>query len=221
MSIRDSAIFQLAYWYGLRISEVGLIQLEHFNLEEKRIFITRIKGGISNKYLIRDDVIKLVKRWIVLRGKEEGPLFPSRKTKLGVLLDGTVVKKRRGISKRQLDLLFKTYAEKAGIPENHRNFHTLRHTCAVNMVDADVPMKQIQDWLGHTSIKSTMIYAQVSTAKREKTAAKFYASMKGTSVPVTVMGEVPYVPDPNAKPHKIDWKKNKVRPQDVAEFWKD
>jgi integrase len=41
-------------------------------------------------------------------------------------------------------------------------WHVLRHTFATRLVTAGVPLKAIQEWLGHASIKTTMIYAHLS-----------------------------------------------------------
>lgn len=49
---------------------------------------------------------------------------------------------------------------KAGIPFSP---HTLRHTCAVWMAQADVPMQKISQYLGHTSLRMTeQVYARYS-----------------------------------------------------------
>lgn len=176
-SIRDHAILLTSYCYGLRISEVGLLQLEDYKIDQSKIFIKRVKEGLGNYFDINDDLKKALKRLLVIRGTAPGPLFPSRKNRL--------IAGENGIGKRQLDWIFKKYAKIGGVYEghlntvtgkiegSHMNFHTLRHTCAVNMVDADVPMKVIQDWLGHKSMQSTLIYANVSSAKREEAARKF------------------------------------------------
>ncbi|MGM9523834.1 MAG: site-specific integrase [Faecousia sp.] len=37
----------------------------------------------------------------------------------------------------------------------HIRFHDLRHSCASLLLANDVPMKQIQEWLGHSDISTT------------------------------------------------------------------
>src|SRR6266571_3520934 len=44
-SVRDRAIFQMAYRAGLRASEVGLLQLRDYDPKADRIFIHRLKGS--------------------------------------------------------------------------------------------------------------------------------------------------------------------------------
>ncbi len=44
----------------------------------------------------------------------------------------------------------------------HIRFHDLRHTCASLLLKSGVPMKQIQDWLGHSDFSTTAnIYAHL------------------------------------------------------------
>lgn len=51
-------------------------------------------------------------------------------------------------------------AKRAGVPFSP---HTLRHTCAVWMAQADVPMQKISQYLGHTSLRMTeQVYARYS-----------------------------------------------------------
>jgi type 1 fimbriae regulatory protein FimB len=170
-SIRDYTIILISFNHGLRASEVGLISLSDYRPLEKRIYITRVKGGISNSYLVSDEAFKALKLWIAIRGKEEGPLFVSRKSKMWFRNEDESVK---GISRQQLDSIFRKYSKRVGIEKDKQHFHVLRHSIAVYMVDQEVPLVQIKDWLGHRNINSTMVYADVSDKKRDETALLVY-----------------------------------------------
>jgi len=76
------------------------------------------------------------------------------------------------ISRRQLDLLMKKYGEKARIPAHKRHFHTLKHSIATHLLDAGTDLRFVQDWLGHKDIKSTAIYAQLTTHRRKDEARR-------------------------------------------------
>jgi integrase len=53
-----------------------------------------------------------------------------------------------------------------GLDETHR-FHDLRHTFGTRMAAAGVPMRTLQEWLGHGSVTTTQIYADYSPSSRE------------------------------------------------------
>jgi len=47
---RDYSLFSLMYYFGLRASEVGLIRLDDLDLDRNRIWVSRLKSGISAEY---------------------------------------------------------------------------------------------------------------------------------------------------------------------------
>lgn len=40
--------------------------------------------------------------------------------------------------------------------------HTCRHTCASRLVQGGVDIRRVKDWMGHTTIQTTMIYAHLA-----------------------------------------------------------
>jgi site-specific recombinase XerD len=54
------------------------------------------------------------------------------------------------------------YLRKANIPVARPGSHTLRHTCVQRLVDANLDLKTIGDYVGHGSSASTEIYTKVA-----------------------------------------------------------
>lgn len=53
----------------------------------------------------------------------------------------------------------------------HIRFHDLRHSCATLLLAHGVPLKQIQEWLGHSDFSTTAnIYAHLDAASKQNTA---------------------------------------------------
>ena len=152
--VRDVALFELAYHRGLRASEVGMIQLAHLRMLAKRLYVTLLKGGTSGEFMLTEGELKALRAYLKHRGTKSGALFLSRNSK--------------PISRRRLDELMKHYGTKAGLPIEKQHFHCLRHSCATSLLDRDVPIEEVQDHLGHTDIRNTMIYARVTNAKRKR-----------------------------------------------------
>lgn len=152
-SIRDLAMFDVMYKYGLRASEVGLLRIKDVKWERNRIKIWRLKGGISREYLLFSDTERHLRAYLNQReNMPEAPLFLSRNN--------------MPISRKTIDWKFRRYAARADLPADRRHAHTLRHSIAVHMMDAGHTMEDVQFQLGHSSIKSTDRYAAISSRKQ-------------------------------------------------------
>lgn len=46
-------------------------------------------------------------------------------------------------------------------------FHDLRHTFGTRMAAAGVPMRTLQEWMGHRDFKTTLIYADYAPGAKE------------------------------------------------------
>ncbi|MGH8068907.1 MAG: tyrosine-type recombinase/integrase [Candidatus Entotheonellia bacterium] len=56
------------------------------------------------------------------------------------------------------------------------HFHVLKHSIATHLLDAGADLRFVQDWVGHASIKNTVIYAQLASRRRDEEAHKVCAS---------------------------------------------
>ena len=50
--------------------------------------------------------------------------------------------------------------------------HSFRHSKAMHLLDADINLVWIRDFLGHSSVNTTEIYARVSHKKKEEALQK-------------------------------------------------
>jgi site-specific recombinase XerD len=55
----------------------------------------------------------------------------------------------------------------AGITKRQVTIHTLRHSSATHMLDAGINLRYIQQFLGHSSLKTTMIYLHLTKKGQE------------------------------------------------------
>ena len=61
---------------------------------------------------------------------------------------------------------FRKALKAAGLDDSHR-FHDLRHTFGTRMAAAGVPLRTLQEWLGHRDLATTQIYADYSPSGQE------------------------------------------------------
>jgi site-specific recombinase XerD len=52
----------------------------------------------------------------------------------------------------------------------------LKHSIATRLLDAGADLRFVQDWIGHASIKNTVIYAQLTSRRRDEEARKVFTS---------------------------------------------
>jgi site-specific recombinase XerD len=159
---RDRALFLLTYRHGLRASEVGLVHVDDVNFAQQRLTIHRLKRSLPGIYPLRADEVKALKAYLRERQSPSPSLFLSQR--------GTP------ISRRQLDTLMKHYGELADIPASKRHFHVLKHSIATHLLDAGADLRFVQDWVDHASIKNTVIYAQLTSRRRDEEARRVFAS---------------------------------------------
>lgn len=140
-SVRDRALFLLAYRHGLRASEVGLLRVEDLDLRTLRLMVHRLKGSHSGAHPLQPDEAKAVRAWLRECPQPPSPvLFPSN----------------RGdpIARRTLDWLMKKYGEIADLPVAKRHFHCLKHSIATHLLEAGADLRFVQDWLGHATSRT-------------------------------------------------------------------
>ena len=160
---RDKAIFLIAYRHGLRASEIGLLKESDIDFKKLRIMLHRLKGSLSGEHPLQADEARALKAHLKSRVIESPFLFPSR----------------RGlpISRSMLDVLIKSYGERADIPQDKRHFHVLKHSIATHLLDAGAELRFLQDWLGHANIQNTVIYTALVSTSRETKAREYFLKL--------------------------------------------
>ena len=151
---RDNCLFRLCFFHGLRVSELCNITLTDLDMQQKIIYIRRLKNGLSTIHPLTEDVIPFLNLWLSKRAFTRNALqpwlFPSQKG--------------GAISRQQIYTLLKKYGSIAGLTIQPHP-HMLRHACGYALADLGVDTRLIQDYLGHRNIRHTVIYT-ATNAKR-------------------------------------------------------
>ncbi len=150
-STRDLLILMLLYSTGLRVSELCNLNINHVNFQEGIIRVLHGKGGKDRVVPISQKVLGLLKRYVQEdRGESlnsSAPLFVSRQ--------GT------RLSTRSIQRIVTKSRKRAGI-QRKVTPHTLRHAFATHLIENNVDIRYIQEYLGHSSLATTQIYTHVS-----------------------------------------------------------
>jgi len=155
-NIRDLTMYGLMLMYGCRTEEVRAMKVRDLKLADNSIYIARVKGSVSQYYPLRKDTRKMLEKWLATRSKMSNAdseyLFITERSGAGMM------------SRQAPQKSFEKYAEIAGVTGHSP--HSLRHSTAVNLLDEEVDLFDIQTWLGHSSINSTIKYLKISTGKK-------------------------------------------------------
>ena len=137
-ALRDKALVMLLYGSGLRISEALSLLTEQFT--EKTGFITvKGKGNRARTVPLLPNTLESIMQYIAKK-PDSSLLFISKKGKpLSRSYFARELKKNSGISP-----------------------HMLRHSCASHLLNEGLPIRKVQQLLGHKSLSSTQIYTSVS-----------------------------------------------------------
>ena len=152
LSLRNRAIFEIAYGCGLRVSEIANLNLKNLDLD-LRILKIKGKGGKERIVPIGKKGAEVLKKYLIKRNEY---LAKLKKTSEYLFLNFRGEK----ISDRGIGLLVKKWGIKHGIPYLHP--HTLRHAFATHLLNAGADLRNIQEMLGHSSLATTEIYTKVN-----------------------------------------------------------
>jgi integrase/recombinase XerD len=149
--IRDTAILELLYGTGMRISELINLKLTSVYDEIGFIKIT----GKGNKE-------RLVPYGSFARNAVENYLTKIReKKKVDTESEFLFLSNRnQKMSRTGVWKTIKKYVSRSGIPKDATP-HTFRHSFATHMIEGGADLRSVQEFLGHSSITTTQIYTQV------------------------------------------------------------
>ena len=178
-------------YYGLRRGEAAGLLWSNVDFKNKKIIIgnTLIEG--ENKELLNRKSLKtkssyrtlelipeVEKFLLAVKKKQEENKKLFKGSYNHKYSDNICVKENGDLIK--LDYItkkFKEISKKFGYDDIH--FHCLRHSFATNMYDEGMDMKELQVWLGHSSISTTMdIYLHFLEKKMKESAKILENAMK-------------------------------------------
>lgn len=160
---RDQAMFMLMLRCGLRVEEVAHLSLGDIDLKRRMLLIQDGKGAKDRIVYISNDALHALLDYLRVR--------PVNKVKKVFLVEKGPLTGQpisiRGIQKRM-----EYYARKTKL---RISCHSLRHTMATQMLNADADLSTIQDLLGHNTIRTTQRYCRVSNIKVQR---DYYKAME-------------------------------------------
>lgn len=178
----------LAVFYGLRRSEVLGLKWDavDFNLNRVLINHTIILGAGGEKE-VDDTKSETSKRYMPINDEIKAYLKGIRKQQLenklfygNAYIDSGYVCVYENGQRMSLDFLSRNYVK---FREKNKDilkpirFHDLRHSSATILLSLGFSLYDIKEWLGHSDISTTMIYAHYSEGRKNEMIEKFMSNV--------------------------------------------
>ncbi len=151
-NLKHKTLLSLIYSAGLRIGEAINLKIRDIDSKRMLIHVKSAKGKKDRYTLLSESFLDLL-RVYYKQYKPSDYLFEGQKGKQ--------------YSNASAQKVLKIATEKVGL-KKRVTLHTLRHSFATHLLENGTDLRYIQELLGHSSPKTTMIYTHVTEASIRK-----------------------------------------------------
>jgi site-specific recombinase XerD len=152
MAARDTAIIELFYSTGMRLSELGGLDVSDVDVIGETARVTG-KGAKERVCPVGGPALEAISKYRQAARVHGGPLF--------------INKSRARLSTRTIWHMIRARLVQAGLPAN-LSPHKLRHSFATHLLDNGADLRSVQTLLGHASLSTTQIYTHVTTERLKR-----------------------------------------------------
>ncbi len=152
---RDRAMLELLYATGMRVTELVSLDVENISLELRNGYARCMgKGAKERSIPIHMHAVEALQdylgeaRPVLVRNRNEQALFVNRRGER--------------LTRQGFWLILKGYAKAANLSPDITP-HTLRHSFATNMLRGGMPLRNVQEMLGHANISTTQVYTHLTS----------------------------------------------------------
>jgi len=159
-NIKHKLQLALMYSSGLRTYEIVRLKKYNFDLENFEINIRKGKGNKDRKTIIKPSLASALKRYLSSID-DNGYLFPSGDSHIVERTTQEILKHGKRLA------------------EITRGFgcHDLRHSFAINCLEAGITIEDVRKYLGHSSLRTTQIYLQCMRSNSKVNAMKLESNI--------------------------------------------
>jgi integrase len=160
---RYKIIFTLLYHCGLRISEALKLRPSDIDGDRLVVRVREGKGGKPREVPLSPDMLRRLRRYYAYH-KNRHWLFPAVgrgwKGNCVSLAEAMYVSKKP-LSSSAVQLAIQSARASSGINKPF-SCHSLRHSFATHLLESGVSIRQVSRYLGHASLKATLVYLHVT-----------------------------------------------------------
>jgi integrase/recombinase XerD len=188
---RDATLLATLYDTAARVQELADLTVRDIRLDHPAMAALTGKGRKTRHVPLDANTTALLAAYLTERhldgpGHEDHPVFFNQH--------------RTKVSRGGIAWILHKYQNRAADPalaSAHLSPHVLRHSRAMHLYDAGVPLPYIRDILGHVDLSTTEIYARASTEAKRKALEAAYQDIVTSDLP-----------EWNQDPGLLDWLAN-------------
>lgn len=154
-TLRHRACLTLIYSCGLRLKEATHLRVNQIDSKRMVIHIQQAKGRHDRYVPLPHSTLQLLRLHYKFH-RNPLLLFPAPGRG-----EGEESLSGKALPDSSIQTVFKKSLRQVGIHKD-AHVHTLRHSYATHLLEAGVDIRIIQEYLGHQSIQTTMIYTQLT-----------------------------------------------------------
>jgi integrase/recombinase XerD len=185
---RDATLLATLYDTGARVQELADLAVRSIRLQNPAMASLTGKGRKTRHVPLAGNTITLLAAYLAEHrldqpGRDDHPLFYGQH--------------RAKLSRGGIAWIIRKYHARANDPPpagSGISPHVLRHSKAMHLYEAGVPLPYIRDILGHVDLSTTEIYARASTEAKRKALEAAYQDIVTSDLP-----------EWNQDPGLLDW----------------
>jgi site-specific recombinase XerD len=156
--VRDRAMLHLAFAAGLRVSELVGLQLADAATRGRATIHVQGKGRRERMLPLWKETTSALRAWLAVRG--------------GVACEAVFVNARgEPLTRSGFEYILAKYVAvslpaRPSLGKKRISPHVLRHTCAMQTLQATHDIRKVALWLGHASVQTTEIYVRADPSEK-------------------------------------------------------
>ena len=150
-SFRDKALVDFLYSTGVRVSEACQARIDHIDWEQKTVLIEHGKGDVTRLTYLNPEAEVSLRSYLDSRADDSPYIFARSVGKSSLPLNAKTVQNAIDRIVRRSGHVFSVRITP----------HVFRHTIATVLLRNGMPVEQVQRFLGHAKIDTTLIYAEI------------------------------------------------------------
>lgn len=152
-NLLETTILNLCYGCGLRRTEVIVLGIKDINFEQKLLYVRQGKGKKRRVIPLTESIVNDLKNYnnqIEIYRKEKLQNFLINE--LGNPIKGNAIYETfKKLLKRTQTIEYKNYC-----------LHSLRHSIATHLLENEMSVEMVRDFLGHSQLGTTQVYTRIN-----------------------------------------------------------